>query len=78
MSKDNVKKTRCPKNEAIRVPARVVAQVVGCSASTVKAIRQDERSDDTELGRRIRIAEDLLTDGSNLLLKEVKRIVKVK
>ena len=54
-----------------------VAYTVGASKSTVKAIRNGNRSNETDLGQRVQIAEMLIEDGQNKLLEEVKRIVQI-
>lgn len=53
----------------------MIAGTVGCSESMVKAVRNGERSSETTLGQRIVVAEILLEEGINNLMKEVKRIL---
>lgn len=72
-------KTKGPKNNGNKIwpiPAKTVADVVGCSENMVRAIRREARSEDTELGTRIAVADRLLEDGANKLLQEVKRVVR--
>jgi hypothetical protein len=77
-AKDKNKKTNCPENKQfLPVPNEVLADVVGCSVSTVKKVRSGKRSDETETGRTVVIAETMLKEGSNALIEEVKRVVKL-
>lgn len=75
MSKDKNKKTRCTKN--YRLNAREVAELADCSESYVKKLRAGIVDKNSPLARRV-IAIDLMAeDGSNLLIKEIERIVKI-
>ncbi len=65
------------KNAAYLMPPEIVAQVVGCSEHTVIDIRSGRRNKETDLGKRIVAADKLLDGGTNLLIKEVSRIVKL-
>lgn len=71
------KTKRAKKNaEGWVIPAKVVAEIVECSASQVLKVRADTRSDETELGRLIKNTDLLLEQGSSALIAEVKRVVK--
>lgn len=78
MTKITNKKTKCPKNRGAEIwpiPAKTVAQTVGCSENMVRSIRRGKRNADTELGAKIEVADKLLSDGANKLLSEVKRLI---
>jgi len=75
--KEKEKKSKCPKNKFLPVPASTVAEVVGCSTTTVKSIRQGKRSESTELGKKIKLADILLEQGSSALIQEVTKIVRI-
>lgn len=76
--KDKNKKTTCSENKAkLSIPAKVVAEMVGCSEAAVKAIRSGARNAHTDTGKQIVLVETLLSEGSNALLNEVKKIVKI-
>ena len=60
-----------------KVSNETIAEAVGASESTVKAIRNGRRSAETDLGQRIQIADMLFEEGQNKLLEEVKRIVHI-
>jgi hypothetical protein len=53
----------------------MVAEAVGCALSTVKAVRNGQRSNETDLGQRIEVAEILIQDK---LINEVKRLIQIK
>ena len=72
MNQSTTKKTKCPKTQSKRIPHWMVAEVVGCSLSMVKAVRNNQRSNETALGQRIEVAEILLQDK---LINEVKKLV---
>lgn len=76
-SKDN--KTKPPKknNAAHTLPASELAEKIGCSEYTVKEIRNGRRNDDTDIGHRVKTADHLYQVGTNLLIKEIERIVKL-
>lgn len=77
-SKDSNKKSICPNNKKyLPVPAEVTADVVGCSVSYVKQVRNHFRASTSPKGRSIMVAETLLKEGSNALIEEVKRIIKL-
>lgn len=65
------------KKRRIKVSHEDIAYTVGASKSTVKAIRIGGRSQETETGQRVMIAEMLIEEGTNKLLEEVKRIVQI-
>jgi hypothetical protein len=70
------KKTKNPKTEKL-VSSEMVAGVVGCSSSMVRQVRSGDRSQDTDLGQTIMVADILLEEGTNKLIQEVKRIIKI-
>ena len=76
-TKDKNKKSIRPKNNKVvwRPPAKVVAEVVGCGETTVRAVRRGDRPDETDLGKSITLADELLEKGTNLLIEEVKKVV---
>lgn len=77
-SKDNNKKSNCPNNKKhLPVPAEITADIVGCSVSYVKQVRNHFRASTSPKGRTIMVAETLLKEGSNALIEEVKRMVKL-
>lgn len=71
-SKEN---SSCHRVSSKKIPHVWISGTVGCSESMVKAVRNGERSNETTLGQKIEVAEILLEDGVNNLLKEVKRIL---
>lgn len=75
MPENNRNKSNRPKNSRIKIPRKWIAETVGCSENTVKAVQNGQRSKETDLGQKIEVAEILLEDGINPLLAEVKRIV---
>lgn len=75
--KEKEKKSKCPKNKIVSVPASTIADIVGCSPTTVKSVRQGKRSESTELGKKIKLADILLEQGSSALIKEVTKIVRI-
>lgn len=84
-AKDKNIKTICPENVGfekmcvapVRLPAEVVAKVAGVSQSLVKKVRSGAKDTDTPGGKRIEVAEELWSEGSSLLLNEIKKIVKL-
>ena len=58
-----------------KIPAKVVAYCVGCGESTVVNVRAGIRADDTNIGQKIKIADELLIEGASLLMDEVKKAV---
>lgn len=70
----------CQKSEykgVIQIPAELTAEIVGCSASLVNQVRRGERKASKGKGAMIAKTDDLLTVGTNALINEVKRIVKL-
>lgn len=59
-----------------RVSNTLISEVVECSPVTVKKVLNGARSQDTNLGQSIMIADMLLEEGMNKLINEVKRVVK--
>jgi 2'-5' RNA ligase len=78
MTENTVKKSKCPKKHKPRVAHKTIAYVVNCSPNTVKAIRNDQRNTQTDLGQRIELAEILIEEGQNKLLEKVKELVQFK
>lgn len=79
LDKNRNNKTRSTKNkkEVLHVPAKVTADIVGCSVSTVKKVRTDVRTDESTVGQTVKLVDQLLYEGSSLLLKEVKKRVRI-
>lgn len=74
MSNKNAnKKIKRPKKIITKA---VIADVVGCSLSTVKKVTTGGRSADTDLGTRIELADGLLEEGVNKVIADVKKIVR--
>jgi hypothetical protein len=72
-------KTICPENKidaVIPIPAKVVAEVSGFSESTVKKVDAGTRSSDTEAGKKIVMARQLLSEGSTVLVDAVRNVMK--
>lgn len=76
MYKNKGKKSNRPHKWTKRIPHYMIAEVTGISENTIKAVRNGHRSKETTLGQKIEVAEILLEEGLNHLLKEVKRILK--
>ena len=81
-SKYKNNKTICPENReieksAVSLPAAIVAEVAEVSESLVKKVRSGIKGYDTPAGKRIEATEVLWNEGSNLLLTEIKKIVKL-
>lgn len=75
MGENNAFKSNCL-NKGVQVVSHgMIAEAVGCSPNTVKAVRNGQRNKDTDLGQRIEVAELLLVEGQNKLIQEVKRVV---
>lgn len=76
-SKEKNNKTTCTKKEKPQVPisAEKVAEIAECSVSLVKKINTNKRKAETPTGDKIELVNDLWATGSNLLIKEIKRIV---
>lgn len=75
MNKDKNKKTRCTKN--YRLTASEVADIAGCSVSYVKKLRTGLVDQKSPLAQRVIAVDVLAEDGSNLLIKEIERIIKI-
>lgn len=60
-----------------KIPHWKIAEAVNASESMVKKVRSGDRSNETDLGQRIQIAEMLIEEGENKLLQEVKRVVQI-
>ncbi|MBY0244529.1 MAG: hypothetical protein K2Q03_03640 [Sphingobacteriaceae bacterium] len=65
----------CEVKNIVPVPAKVVAEVVGCSVSLVKKVRTGLRSE-TKLCKKIVFAEQLISAGINQALKTTKKHLK--
>ncbi|MDO3641942.1 hypothetical protein [Mucilaginibacter sp. L3T2-6] len=78
-SKEKNLKTICPENETaeIPLPAEKVAEITGKSTSLVKKVRTGKRNPDSDAGKAIQVVDDLWAYGSNKLITEIKRIVKL-
>ena len=78
-TKDKNNKSICTENTQPEVPltAEMVADIAGVSESLVKKVRSGKRATDTPAGKRVEIAEELWAEGSNLLITEIKKIVKL-
>lgn|GEM_PF-5087223 len=57
--------------------AKEVANMVGCSQSYVKQVREGRVNLDTPLVQRIVAIDAIGAEGKNLLIEEVKRLVKI-
>jgi predicted transcriptional regulator len=75
MAKDTNKKSRCTKKYLLT--AQGVADMIGCSTSYVKKLRAGIVDTKSPLARRVLAVDLLAEDGSNMLLKEIERIVKL-
>ena len=78
-SKEKNNKSTCTENNEtqVQLPADKVAEIAGVSKSLVKQMRRGKRSADTPNGKKIELTQDLWDSGSNLLLKEIKKIVQL-
>lgn len=65
--------------EKPKVPlsAEKVAEIVDCSVSLVKKVNTNHRKAETPTGEKIEMVNDLWAHGSNRLIEEIKRIVKL-
>ena len=63
--------------KGIQIPAEITADIVGCSPSLVNQVRRGERKANKGKGAKIVYTDDLLATGTNALIKEVKRRVKL-
>lgn len=80
MNEDTKYQNQMCQNEAkpiIPIPVKVLADVVGCSESTVKKVRTNKRSADSELGKKITKAEDLLNTCIEVAIDKVKITLRV-
>lgn len=71
----NIKST-CTK-KSYMMTAKEVANMVGCSQSYVKQVREGRVNLDTPLVQRIVAIDAIGAEGKNLLIEEVKRLVKI-
>ncbi|GEM_PF-3233861 len=80
-SKNKNNKTRNTKNKkevantATSLSAKLTAEIVGCSESTVKKIRTEKRTDQSVIGMKVKLVDEFYEEGTSLLIKEIKRIV---
>lgn len=76
-SKNKTFKTRNTKNISVApIPAKEVAELLGCSESTVKKVRTGNRTGESVTGLQVRVFDELIAEGSSLLIKEVVKRVK--
>lgn len=77
-SKNKTIKTRNTKNNisVAPVPAKEVAELVGCSESTVKKVRTGDRSAESVTGLKVKLFDEMYKEGSSTLINEITRIVK--
>lgn len=75
MNKDKNKKSTCPKK--YRLTAREVSEMAGCSESYVKKLRARLVSIDTPLAREVLAIDLLANDGTNALIQEIERLIKI-
>lgn len=59
----------------IPIPARVIAEISKVSESYVKKLRGGNREDNSEKARRVINADSLLTDGMQVLVHEVNKVI---
>ena len=59
----------------IPLPADKLAEMAGCSQSLVEKVNTNKRRSDTPTGEKIEIVKELWAEGSNLLIREIKKIV---
>lgn len=78
-SKEKSNKTRSTKKTTAEVPlpAAKVADIIGKSESIVQKVSIGKRRSDTPTGEKIELVQELWAEGSNLLIKEIKKIVKI-
>jgi hypothetical protein len=62
-----------PRNKIFR--SGIVARLVGCSERQVQAVRKGDRSGNTNLGKRIQMADTLLETKGCALLQEVQELL---
>lgn len=73
-SKENIQKPDVPK---IPIPAEVVAYVVGCSKSYVKAIRRGAVKTNSRTANTVVVAEKLFEHGGNALVEAIKNAISI-
>ena len=56
-----------------RTNSRIIAEVVGCSSSTVRQVANGDRSAETSLGQRIAVATMILEDGIEGIIINAKK-----
>lgn len=72
------KKTPCePCVAGIPIPARIIADIAGCSIHQVKKVRKGDIIRGTELQVRVQNIEDELTIGVNALIEQVSQLVPI-
>ena len=76
-SKEKNIKTTCTEMEKplVPIPADKVAEIAECSVSLVKQINRGSRNNHSKKGEKVALVQELWTEGSNLLINEIKRIV---
>lgn len=80
MNEDTKYQNQMCQNDAkpiVPVPAKVLADIVGCSESTVKKVRNNVRSGDSEIGKKIVKADDLLKTCIEVAIDHVKLNLKL-
>lgn len=60
----------------IPVPAKVIADIVGCSESLVEKVRGGYRNRNTKAGAKVIMAEDLMATCMRAAIDNVKLIIK--
>lgn len=75
MSKDKIKKTRCPKNYALKETE--VATLGGVSVSYVKKIRAGFAQPNTPKAQRVLVIDKIANQNKSTLIQEIERIVKL-
>ncbi|MBB4106659.1 hypothetical protein [Pedobacter zeae] len=65
------------KNTGPQLPADQLADIVGCSVSTVKKVRTNKRSDETVTGLKVKVFDELYEAGTTELISHIKQIVKI-
>jgi hypothetical protein len=78
MAENTLKNSKRPNKQRSSISHKTIAYVVECSPNTVKAVRNGQRSNETDLGQRIELAEILIVEGQNKLLDKVKELVQFK
>jgi cyanate lyase len=57
------------------IPNKMIAEASGTSESLVKKVFAGKRSQDTDAGQKVILAEMLLDEGQNKLMQEVKKLL---